>query len=125
MIFILAVGILGYILSNRKQFIKGLITIAVVGPITSYTLLKHPHLSGWMGMLYNWMAGTPQLVRIVRKKKVSGISEKGLFFATGAMILVISYGLIIHALPLIVGCIQGLLYMSVMMRYYYRYRKHD
>ena len=123
-VFIISLAILGYVLSNRKQFFRGIITIVIVGPITSYVLFHSPSLSGWLGMLYNWIASTPQLLKIIRKKKVSGISEKSLFFATGAMILTLSYALIIHSPPLVSGCLIGLFYMSITMKYYYRHRKH-
>ncbi len=126
-IFVFSIGIalLGFVLSNHKQFLKGIITIAIVGPITSYILFHSPSLAGWMGMLYNWIASTPELLLIVRKKKVSGISEKSLFFATGAMTLTVIYAFIIHSPPLIAGCLQGLIYMLVIFKYFYRHRHHD
>jgi uncharacterized protein with PQ loop repeat len=123
-VLLLSVAIIGYILSNRKQFFRGLITIAIVGPITSYVLLHNPGVGGWVGAGYNWLAGTPQLLRIVRHKKVSGLSEKGLFFALGALLFALSYGLLIRSIPLIVGCSQGLIYMWVTMTFYYRHRHH-
>src|SRR5258708_30891108 len=54
----LTTAALGYILSNRMQFAKGLAAIAIVGPLTSYLLIVHPGWGGWMGMGYNWIAGT-------------------------------------------------------------------
>lgn len=124
MVISLTIVILGYTLSNRKQFFRGLTTIVIVGPLTSYGLLHFPAEAGWFGMAYNWMASTPQLVRIVGRKKVSGLSQRSLFFATGAMLFVLSYALIIHSLPLITGCLIGLTYEGIIFRYYYRYRKH-
>jgi uncharacterized protein with PQ loop repeat len=123
-VFFLTVIALGYILSNRRQFAKGLVAIAIVAPLTSYLLIKHPGWGGWIGMAYNWIAGTPQLARIVHRKKVSGLSEKSLFFALGAMSCVLAYGLIIHSLPLVIGCFQGFTYVLITLRFYYRYRKH-
>lgn len=73
-------------------------------------------------MLYNWIAATPWLARIVRKKKVSGLSEKALYCAVGAMLCTLAYGLLIHATPLVAGCLQGLVYSAVIVRYYYTYR---
>lgn len=125
MVLGLGVGIIGFILVDRKQFARGLLAIAVIGPITGYALVRNPALGGWVGMAYNWLAGTPQLVRITRRKKVSGLSERSLFFATSAMLCVLAYGLLIHALPLIAGSIQGLTYMTITMRYYYRYRRYN
>jgi len=124
MVITLTIAILGFTLSNHKQFVRGLITIALVGPLTSYALLRFPAQSGWFGMLYNWLAATPQLTRIVSRKKVSGISERGLYFAVGAMLFTLTYGLLIHSAPLVVGCTQGLVYVSVILAYYYRYRQH-
>lgn len=124
-IVVLGTAILGYTLSNRKKFGQGLATIAIVGPLTSYMLIAHPGSGGWVGMAYNWIAGTPWLAKVVKHKKVSGISERSLYFALGAMICVLSYGLIIHSLPLITGCIQGLIYESIMLKFYYRHRRHD
>ena len=124
LVIILTITILGFTLSNRKQFVKGLLTIAFVGPITSYALFHFPSQSGWFGMIFNWVAATPQLTRIVRKKKVSGLSQRGLYFAIGAMCFTLSYAVIIHSLPLITGCSIGLVYAFIIMTYYYRYRRH-
>lgn len=74
-------------------------------------------------MAYNWIAGTPWLVRILRRKKVSGLSEHGIYFALGAMWCVLAYGLIIRSWPLIAGCVQGLTYELTVLNYYYRYRR--
>jgi len=124
MVLCLNVVLLGYTLSNRKQFVRGLITIAIVGPLTSYGLLRFPLESGWLGMTYNWVASTPWLVRVVRRKKVSGISERSLYFSTGALLCTMSYGLLIHLPPLIAGGVIGLVYDGVIMTHYYRYRRH-
>jgi uncharacterized protein with PQ loop repeat len=124
-IFFLGTATVGYILSNRKLFAKGLLTIATVGPLTSYLLIAHPGWGGWIGMGYNWIAGTPWLYRIVKRKKVSGLSEKGIFFALGAMSCVLAYGIIIRSLPLITGSIQGFAYELTVLRLYYHHRKHD
>ena len=123
-IIFLGTAVLGYTLSNRKKFGQGLTAIAVVGPVTSYLLIAHPGAGGWLCMSYNWIAGTPWLFRVIRRKKVSGISENSMYFALGAMICVLSYGLIIHSWPLITGCIQGLIYESIMLKFYYRHRRH-
>lgn len=45
-------------------------------------------------------------------------------YPAGAMLFVLSYGLLIHSLPLVTGCIQGLIYAAVIIGHYYRYRKH-
>lgn len=122
--FFLATITLGYILSDRKQFGKGLVAIMVIAPLTSYVLITHPNAGGWLGMVYNWIAGTPWLFRILRRKKVSGLSEHGIYFALGAMACVLAYGLIIRSWPLIAGCIQGFVYELVVLKYYYRHRRH-
>ena len=123
MIF-LGTATLGYTLSNRKKFAQGLISIAIVGPVTSYLLIVHPGAGGWIGMAYNWIAGTPWLIKVVRGKKVSGISERSILFALGAMSCVLAYGIIIRSWPLIVGCIQGFAYELTVLKYYYRHRSH-
>ncbi len=125
MILVLSVAILGFILSSRRQFVRGLAAIVIIGPLTSYVLVVHPAAGGWLGMAFNWLAGTPQLAKIMRRRKVSGLSERALYFALGAMLCVLTYGLIIHSLPLVAGCIQGLIYMALTLTYYYRHRKHD
>lgn len=123
-IVILGTVVLGYTLSDRKKFGQGLVAIAIVGPLTSYLLITHPGAGGWIGMSYNWIAGTPWLAKVIKHKKVSGISERSMFFAVGAMLCVLSYGLIIHSWPLITGCIQGLIYESIVLKFYYRHRSH-
>jgi hypothetical protein len=45
--FILTIFILGLLLSNRKQFAKGLISIAVLGPLTALIIINFPGFSGW------------------------------------------------------------------------------
>ncbi|HZL07918.1 MAG TPA: hypothetical protein VFC50_01865 [Candidatus Dormibacteraeota bacterium] len=120
----LTIALLGYTLSNRKQFVRGLITIVIVGPLTSYGLLRFPAESGWFGMVYNWIANTPWLIRVVRRKKVSGISERSLYFSIGALLCTMTYGLLIHLGPLIAGGIVGLVYAGVITTHYYRYRQH-
>lgn len=124
-LLVLTVGLISFTLPARRQFVKGLLTIAVVGPLTSYVLLEFPAQAGWFAMAYNWAASTPWLIHVVSRKKVSGISEKSLFFSVGAMSLVLAYALLIHSSPLIVGCLQGLVYVAVITVYYYRYRRHD
>ncbi|HVA11046.1 MAG TPA: hypothetical protein VNG32_02665 [Candidatus Dormibacteraeota bacterium] len=125
LVIILNVALLGYTLSNRKQFVRGLVAIAVFGPLTSYALLRFPAESGWFGMAYNWVAATPQLARIVHRKKVSGLSERSLYWAMAAMLLTLAYGLLIHSRPLVAASIRGILYNFVIFIYYYRYRRHD
>lgn len=125
MIFALAIALLGFTLADKKQFTRGLLTIAIIGPLTSYVLISFPGTGGWLGMLYNWTAATPQLARIIRRKKVSGLSERGLYFAVTAMLFTLTYALLIRSWPLITGCTQGLVYAAVMMTYYYRHRYRD
>jgi uncharacterized protein with PQ loop repeat len=124
LVIILTIALLGYTLSNRKQFVRGLLAIVIVGPLTSYALLRFPAESGWLGMAFNWVAATPQLARIVHRKKVSGLSEKSLYWAVAAMLLTLAYGLLIHSRPLVTGSIRGLLYDYVILVYYYRHRRH-
>lgn len=123
LIFIVTVATLAYVLSNKRQFAKGIATIALVGPLTSLALISFPKAGGWIGMGYNWAASTPWLLRVVTKRKVTGISAHSLWLAWGAMTAVLSYGLLVHAMPLVVGCIQGMIYQAIITCYYYRYRK--
>lgn len=120
--FMVGVSILGYILLDKEKFLKGLLAILIIGPITSYTLLQMPDSSGWLGVIYNSIAATPWLIKVIGAKKVSGIAEKTFYFDIGAMICTLTYGAIIHSEPLIVGCLRGLVYTAIVMRYYYKYR---
>jgi uncharacterized protein with PQ loop repeat len=120
----LGAAILGYILLDKEKFLEGLLAILIIGPLTSYVLIHLPYDSGWLGMTYNWIAGTPWLIKVLRTKKVSGLSEKAFYFDIGAMTCTLTYGAIIHSEPLVVGCLQGLAYNAIVMRYYYHYRHH-
>ena len=124
-VIVLTIALLGYTLSNHKQFIRGLIAIAIVGPLTSYALLRFPAESGWVGMAYNWAASTPQLARIIHRKKVSGLSEHSLYWAMFAMLLTLAYGLLIHSTPLIAASVRGIAYVLIIFVYYYRHRRND
>lgn len=123
--FVLSSITLGFILSHKRKFLQGLFSIAVIGPVTSLVLINNPSAGGWIGMSYNWIAGTPQLIRIIHRKKVSGISEHGIFFAFGAMFCVLAYGIIIHSYPLILGCLQGIIYESAVLYHFLKYRRED
>lgn len=122
---IITVTTLAYTLGNRKQFIQGLIAIAIVGPLTSYLLIEFPGISGWVGVSLNAVASAPWLVHVIRTKKTSGISERSLFFSLGAIFCTLTYALLIASAPLVVGCALGLVSVSTVMRYYYRYRHHN
>lgn len=124
LVFAVTVAILFYVLGNRRQFAKGILTILTVGPLTSLALLNFPKTGGWIGMSYNWAASTPWLVRVVTKRKVTGISAHSLWLAWGAMGCVLGYALLLDVLPLIIGCVQGMIYQAIITRYYYRYRRH-
>ncbi len=121
----LGLALMAYVISNKKQFAKGVASIVIIGPITSYILVRYPAAGGWVGVIYNWLAATPWLHKVVTTQKVSGMSEKGLLLALVAMLCSLTYGLLIHSWPLIVGSVQGLIYMAVVMRFYYRHRHHD
>lgn len=120
---LLEIGVLYYLLFNRKTFLTGLLAIAAIGPLTAYVLFNFSFLSGWMGMVYNLIAATPWLIHVVTTKRVSGLSEHGLWLGVGAMICTFIYGVLIGSAPLITGCVQGILYSAVIVTYYYRYRK--
>jgi uncharacterized protein with PQ loop repeat len=113
---------LARLLGNKKQFAKGLISIVILGPLTAYLIIKYPNTSGWLGVIYNTVASTPWLIHVVKTKRTSGLSEKSLYFALGAMLCTLTYALLISSIPLIAGCVQGLLYLVVVARFYYRYR---
>lgn len=114
-----------YILRDRRQFGHGVMTIVTVGPLTGLALIAFTGVSGWIGFAYGMIAGTPYIVRIVRHKKVSGISEHSLLLALSSMVLVLIYAVLVHAPPLLASCVQGLLYEAIAARYYYRYRPHS
>jgi uncharacterized protein with PQ loop repeat len=69
------------------------------------------------------MAGTPQLIKVIGHKKITGFSEHSIWFVLGATSSVIIYASLIGAMPLIVGGIQGLIYELIVARYYYKYRR--
>lgn len=122
MLFV-TVGLLINILQhNRKQLRLGLLTIAIVGPLTSYALIKYPMYAGWMGMAYNWIASTPFLIKVVRTRQVGGISGRSVGFVWGALTMVLGYGLMVNATPLVFGCLQGIVYHAIITRYYFKYR---
>ena len=121
MVLTLSIGILAYILSDRTKLFGRTAVIIVIGMLTSYILVTSTEQSGWLGVIFNWVAATPWLVKVVTTKRVTGISGKSLFFAALAMLLTLTYALFIHSLPLIAGCLQGLLYISIISGYYYRY----
>lgn len=123
--FFLSVATLGYTLSDRKKFATGITAIIIVAPVTTYALIKYPASGGWIGMTYNFIAGTPFIYRIIKRKKTSGLSEHGIYFALIAMLCTFAYALIIHSWPLIIGCAQGLVYEAIVIRYYYRYRHQN
>jgi uncharacterized protein with PQ loop repeat len=122
---ILTVSILALLLSNKKQFTKGLVSIVILGPLTSFIIVRFPDFSGWTGMIYNTIAATPWLVHVVTTKRVSGLSERSLFLSTGAMTCVLIYGIMTNATPLIAGCVQGLSYMLIVAFHYYYYRNKE
>jgi uncharacterized protein with PQ loop repeat len=125
LLLLLTVGILNFTLHNRRQFFRGVVAILIIGPLTGIVLSKFPLASGWMAVAYNWIASVPWMVRVIRTKKTSGISAYSLYWSIVAMSFTLTYALLIHSVPLITTCIEGLLYQAVIMRYYYRYRKRS
>lgn len=114
--------LIGYILSDKKKFGAALASIVTIGPTTSYFLINYLGIAGWLAMSYNWIAGTPQLIKVINHKKVPGFSEHAILFAIGATASVIIYATLIGAKPLIIGGIQGIIYELIIASYYYRYR---
>ncbi len=114
---------LAYTLGNKRQFLKGLLSIIIVGPLTSILLLSYASFSGWVGVIYNAAASAPWVLHVITTKRTSGISERSLFFSLAAMLTTITYALLITSIPLIVACLIALSYNAVIMRYYYLYRK--
>jgi uncharacterized protein with PQ loop repeat len=123
--FVLTMITMGYLLANKKQFLKALISILILGPITAFLIIVYPNFSGWTGMIFNTIASTPWLIHVIRTKKVSGLSERSLYLSTGAMSCVLAYGILVKSAPLIAGCVQGLVYMLIVASYYYFYRSKD
>lgn len=114
--------LIGYILADRKKFYQALGSIAVIGPSTSYLLINFTSISGWLAMSYNWIAGTPQLIKVISHKKITGFSERSIWMVLVATSSVVIYGTLIGAKPLIIGGIQGIIYELVVVYHYYRYR---
>jgi uncharacterized protein with PQ loop repeat len=113
---------LRYILGNKKNLIKGLAAILIIGPLTGFLLIIFPKVSGWVGVTYNAIAGLPWLIRVITTKKASGISEKSLFFTIGAIFCTFIYALLTNSGPQQVGCIVSIISIAIVMIYYYRYR---
>lgn len=120
--FLITISTLGYVLSNKKQFVKGIIAIVIISPITSYVLIKMPDISGWLAVAYNTIASTPWLFHVITTKKTSGISEKSLFLTITATLLTALYAILIKSGPLILGTVLGVLITLIILRYYYKYR---
>ena len=123
LLLLLTVGTLNFTLHNRRQFLRGLIAILIIGPFTAFMLLTFPSAAGWLAMLYNWAASAPWMIRVIRHKKTSGISEHSLYWSLAATGFTLTYALLIRSAPLITTCAEGLLYQAIIMRYYYRYRR--
>jgi uncharacterized protein with PQ loop repeat len=124
LLFFITVAVLGYTLTNKRLFMRGITAIAIVGPLTSILLILVPHIGGWLGVAYNTAASTPWLVHIIKTKKTSGISSHSLALAYSATLFTLAYAILIVSYPLIVGCLLGLTYDGLTIRYYLRYRKH-
>jgi uncharacterized protein with PQ loop repeat len=107
---------------NKKQFSRGLTSIIIIAPITAYVLIAMPEIAGWTAVAYNLIAVSPWIYRVVSTKKVTGISERSIHFSIGAMLCTLAYALMINSSPLVVGATLGLIYMTIIMRYYYTYR---
>lgn len=114
---------LAYILGNRRQFLQGLVAIALISPVTGYLLFAHPSISGWVAAGYNLIAALPGVVKVIRVKKISGVSPRGLAFSVGATLCTLAYASLIGSAPLIYGCTQGLTLQSVTITYYLRYHR--
>jgi len=110
--------------NNRHQFRLGLFSIVTVGPLTSLLLVAFPGMAGWIGMSYNWIAGTPWLIHVMKSQKLTGISAQSLAFTWGAMSCVLIYGALIQAPPLVAGSLQGMGYQAVISGRYYKFRHH-
>jgi uncharacterized protein with PQ loop repeat len=123
-IIALTILILGYTLTNKRQFSKGLLAIVIFGPTTSLLLLNFPHIAGWIGVLYNNIAAAPWLIHVIRTKKTSGISRHSLVWTYAAITFTFSYAILIISFPLMAGCLLGIFTTSIITRYYFRYHKH-
>jgi uncharacterized protein with PQ loop repeat len=120
--FVLTVCILGYLLVDRKQFLKAFTSVLCVGFFAAVALITLSNYAGWVAVVFNMLAATPWLFHIVTTKRTSGLSERGLYFALGALACTLVYGIMIGSVPLIAGCLQGFTYTIIIALYYYRYR---
>ena len=122
---IITTMMLAYTLGNKKQFKRGLMAIAIIGPITSLFLIFMSSVSGWVGVVYNLIAVLPWIFHIVSTKKTSGISERSIYCALGAITCTLTYALLIGSPQLITGCLIGVAAQAIVMVYYYRYRNSE
>lgn len=117
------VPLIGFILADKRKFYSALGSIGAIAPSTSWILINFSNISGWLAMSYNWIAGTPQLLKVINHKKITGFSEHAILFVLGATSSVVIYGTLIGAKPVIAGGIQGLIYELVVTYYFYSYRR--
>jgi uncharacterized protein with PQ loop repeat len=120
--FAVTLTTLAYTLSNKKQFLKGATAIMIIGPLTAYLLITFASMSGWIAVAYNFVASLPWLIHILTTKRTSGISEKSLIFTYSAILSTLTYATMVGTLPLQVGTLIGLLNITAVTIYYYRYR---
>ena len=116
---------LAYLLTNKKHFVKAIISIAIIGPLTAILIIRYPDFSGWTAMIFNTVASTPWLIHVIKTKRTSGISEGSLYFVLSAIVCTYIYAIMTSAVPLIAGCIQNFSYLMVITWYYYKYRKRN
>jgi uncharacterized protein with PQ loop repeat len=119
----LVFGVLYFVLRNKNLYKRGILTIMVVAPITSYVIWSFPEYSGWLGAGYNAIAATPWLIHVLRTTKLSGISKHALWYDQIAMGCTLAYALIIGSAPLIVGCVQGFIFTWIIQYRTYKYTK--
>ncbi len=114
--------VLGFTLGNKTQLVRGIAAIAIIGPLTGSLIIYYPGISGWIGVVYNFIAILPWIVRIIKTKQTSGISARSLYLAIGAILCTLMYGILTNSIPLIVGTLIGLGLNLIVLRYYYTYR---
>lgn len=116
--------VLGFTLADRKQFVRGLLAIMIIGPATGMLIINYPNISGWIGVAYNFIAMMPWIIHIVRTKKTSGISIRALYFAIAAITSTLLYAILTDSAPLVIGTLIGLVLNGIVVGYYYKYRKY-
>lgn len=112
-----------YLLAHSKKR-KQLITIMFVCGVIlgSVLLLLSRPAAGWVSLLYMTLAMTPQIVKVIREKRIDGLSRRAEKLWLFVNIATFLYAFELRAYPLIIAGTVGTLYSIVVL--YMLHHKH-